>query len=114
MRYMMTDEPDAFAINKGIELSLNHDVLILARGMKHVKDLCQRLRDKGYISDCLSYFPLHGNHLYFRASTCEASLHSIPFSRLILMETIPERARMLAIHKTLSHRDTEIWSVCAI
>ncbi len=115
MKYMNTNEPERFILDKSIELTKDGNVMVLVQSRAHISQLRHYVHSQGYLEfghrvDTMEV-PFRSYSIFFRASTFLASLKSVPVCSLIILEPVPSVCRKLAIERTRTSYNPEIWRV---
>lgn len=116
MKYMSTNEPERFIIDKSMELVGDGHVMVLVPWQYHIYLLHHYAKSRMLIefygvSLGKAMFSFTDNCIFFRASKFIADLKSISVRSLIILEPVSSESRKLAIERTRANCDPEIWRV---
>lgn len=115
MKYMSTNEPERFIIDKSIELIGDGNVMVLVPRQESLNRLRHNVNSRMLIEFCGGSFNtmirFEHHSIFFRTSMLIASLKSISVRSLIILEPVSSESRRLAIERTRGQLDPEIWRV---
>ncbi len=119
MKYMSTNEPERFILDKSIELVGDGNVMVLVPWYRYIDQLRRYVHSRGLtefggasLNTMMIPFPGDPvNYIFFRSSKLVASLKSISIRGLIILEPVSPVSRQLAIERTRAQLDPEIWRV---